>query len=271
MLLRSRDAKKAPISAPKQEDSKVATKEEHFEFAGPHGTILVVLGLPIVVVGLFALCNQETCSVFALENVFKFYEHNDLLSWGAFAVYTGYLIYQLVLSVFAPGKTMKGTILADKTRLNYKLNGFSSLLVSCLSVIMLVRTFGFSPLLWVSDNCLQLAGSGIIVSLSVSLILYLLSFRSSDVILADGGNTGYPIYDFWMGRELNPRILWGMIDIKYVCELRPSLIGWAILNFCFAVRQYINLGYVTNSMMLVNVFQAYYVFDAVLIVYSALE
>lgn len=36
--------------------------------------------------------------------------------------------------------------------------------------------------------------------------------------------TGNPIYDFFMGHELNPRV--GSFDLKYFCELRPGLIGW---------------------------------------------
>lgn len=30
------------------------------------------------------------------------------------------------------------------------------------------------------------------------------------------------------GRELNPRI--GTFDLKEFCELRPGLIGWAVIN-----------------------------------------
>ena len=35
---------------------------------------------------------------------------------------------------------------------------------------------------------------------------------------------GNLIYDFFLGRELNPRIC--SFDFKYFCELRPGLIGW---------------------------------------------
>ena len=35
---------------------------------------------------------------------------------------------------------------------------------------------------------------------------------------------GHVGYDFFIGRELNPRIK--SLDIKYFCELRPGLIGW---------------------------------------------
>ena len=37
-------------------------------------------------------------------------------------------------------------------------------------------------------------------------------------------SVGNPLYDFFIGRELNPRI--GNFDLKYFCELRPGLIGW---------------------------------------------
>ena len=69
---------------------------------------------------------------------------------------------------------------------------------------------------------------------------------------AKGGNSGNAIYDFYMGRELNPR--WGSFDWKEFCELRPGLIGWALLNAAFVVVQKEKLGYVSGSMILVNVF-----------------
>lgn len=37
-------------------------------------------------------------------------------------------------------------------------------------------------------------------------------------------SSGNHIYDFFLGRELNPRL--GSFDFKYFCELRPGLIGW---------------------------------------------
>lgn len=40
---------------------------------------------------------------------------------------------------------------------------------------------------------------------------------------------GYIIYDFFMGRELNPRIK--SFDIKFFCEMRPGLIGWVSIVY----------------------------------------
>eukprot|EP00122_Pirum_gemmata_P015120 Pgem_evm1s14126 len=66
-----------------------------------------------------------------------------------------------------------------------------------------------------------------------------------------------------MGRELNPRI-GKYFDLKVFCELRPGLIGWVIINMGMALAQYEKLGYVSYSMILVNLFQGYYVLDSLI-------
>ncbi|KAI8844161.1 ergosterol biosynthesis ERG4/ERG24 family-domain-containing protein [Chytridium lagenaria] len=85
-------------------------------------------------------------------------------------------------------------------------------------------------------------------------------------ILLHLGNTGDRLYDFFIGRELNPRVLFG-IDLKYLCELRPGLIGWALSQLLPRRKSgqpilFDDLSNVTNSMWLVVVFQAFYVIDA---------
>jgi protein-S-isoprenylcysteine O-methyltransferase Ste14 len=65
-----------------------------------------------------------------------------------------------------------------------------------------------------------------------------------------------------IGRELNPRI--GKFDIKFFTELRPGLIMWLAFNVCFGICQWVELGRLTYSMILVNVFQGWYVIDALI-------
>ena len=45
------------------------------------------------------------------------------------------------------------------------------------------------------------------------------------------------MYDFFIGRELNPRFPGSTFDIKVFCELRPGLIGWTVLNLAMASAQ----------------------------------
>ena len=69
--------------------------------------------------------------------------------------------------------------------------------------------------------------------------------------LAAGGHSGNIIYDWFIGRELNPRITLpfaGEVDIKAWMELRPGMLGWLILDLAFMAKQYKSYGYVTDSM-----------------------
>lgn len=52
------------------------------------------------------------------------------------------------------------------------------------------------------------------------------------------------------------------MDLKEFCELYPGMIGWAVLNLAMAHNQWTQLGRVTNSMVMVNVFQLVYVMDS---------
>ncbi len=47
---------------------------------------------------------------------------------------------------------------------------------------------------------------------------------------------GHRVYDFFIGRELNPRI--GSFDLKEFCELYPGLIGWLVIDLAMAYKQW---------------------------------
>jgi len=83
--------------------------------------------------------------------------------------------------------------------------------------------------------------------------------------LAPGGHSGNMLYDWFIGRELNPRVvlpLIGEIGIKDFCELRPGLLGWLLMDFSFIAHQYKTYGYVTDSIGLITSFQVLYVLDS---------
>ena len=71
---------------------------------------------------------------------------------------------------------------------------------------------------------------------------------------------GNPIYDFFIGRELNPRV--GPLDLKFFFELRPGLIGWVMLDLCFCAQAYKQYDTVPTALLLVTYFHAFYVADA---------
>merc|ERR1712224_838252 len=113
---------------------------------------------------------------------------------------------------------------------------------------------------YVYDHYVEIMTASVCASVVFSALLYLASHRSESVLCAKGGNTGKRLYDFFIGRELNPRL--GRFDLKEFCELYPGLIGWVVIDLAMAYKQYESLGYVTNSMLLVCTFHAMYVADA---------
>lgn len=106
----------------------------------------------------------------------------------------------------------------------------------------------------------KLAVAAATISFALSVGLYVASGRRGAKLADATGTVGRSVmYDFFVGRELNPRI--GPVDLKFFCELRPGLIGWVIVNLGMLSKQREVLGYVSASMIMVNVFQGLYVWD----------
>lgn len=57
--------------------------------------------------------------------------------------------------------------------------------------------------------------------------------------------TGYPLYDFFMGVELNPRI--GILDFKMFYEVRIPWFILFLITASVAARQYEDYGYVSGE------------------------
>ncbi|GFR49051.1 hypothetical protein Agub_g11077 [Astrephomene gubernaculifera] len=238
-------------------------EKQHFEFFGPHGPAILMLALPAVVYGLVIGCNKESClqlwPEFRLPSPpsgLRLYTHE------AFLAFLGWFFGLVALHLLLPGQNVQGVLLSNGKRLTYKLNAFRLLVLTYGAALY----FGFYTrqldLGWLYDNFAPLLTASLLFSSALSVYLYVSSFKKG-ALLGSIGNTGYPAYDFFMGRELNPRLLWGTFDLKEFCELYPGIIGWALLNLGMAHKQLSTHGSLSNSMLLVNAFQLYYVADAV--------
>ena len=277
-------------------------KEEEFEyeFGGPIGALATTILLPIVTLLLTACASagrvEPFFSSFALggsanadEPFLSRLLSNPVLFPGCqkdgfktllqcMACIVGWFLFQVVLERLLPCEIVEGAPLKGSKsgeRLKYRINGHLAFWVTILVVFVgwpswveitmpggsTARTiqFGRAPLGLLYDYHAELALSTILLCIVLSTYLYLRSCNPN-LLRADGGNSGSTVYDFFMGRELNPR--WGSFDWKEFCELRPGLIGWALLNMAMVVKQQEKLGYVTGSMMLINAFQGLYVWDA---------
>mmetsp|Transcript_30161 Transcript_30161/g.39733 ORF Transcript_30161/g.39733 Transcript_30161/m.39733 type:complete len:486 (+) Transcript_30161:53-1510(+) len=255
---------------------KMARVEPEYEFGGPLGSLGVMVFLPLVIYMLYYLCGKDYClnglDVGSLSEVpfpKTLEQVQALFSLEALLVFLGWFGFQVLLDRTLPGEVAKGVMLKTKTRLDYRLNGHLAFWVS-LGVMAHgmpefsnegwnLKGMGRLPLSYLYDNYLQLITASTLFSFVLSTWLYVRSARKN-ALLADGGQTGSPVYDYFIGRELNPRT--GGFDWKCFCELRPGLIGWVVLNMGMAAKQYENNGCISGPMILINLFQAFYVWDS---------
>jgi delta14-sterol reductase len=258
-----------------------------YEFGGPLGALGTVLALPVVIL---LLAHWTDVGGIDLGFASEFQQHKPF--WSALlesAVFCpswadkdllircslsliAWFCFQVVLERCLPCELVQGPPVKADTdrnlRLTYRINGHLAFWVTLLAVHAgwpywdssgEAIQLGEFPIYLLYEYYQELAFCNIVLCFALSLYMYVNSFNG-DKILADGGDSGNPIYDFFIGRELNPRL--GSFDWKLFCELRPGLIGWTLLNLACMHQQHLRLGYVSGSMILLNIFQGIYVWDA---------
>ena len=228
-----------------------------YEFGGPIGALATTLALPVVVLWLLHMTKLGFVDFDFLGNLFFNMVDNMETYLACTAGLIGWFVFLVFLWALLPGPVVQGAPIHGnkKNTLGYKLNGHLTFWV----VVGLV--FGLKIPLneYLYRYYEPLAVCDIILCFLLSTYMYGKSFASNS-ILAKGGDSGNPIYDYFIGRELNPRL--GFFDWKVFCELRPGLIGWMLLNIACAQEQLAQYGSISGSMWLINIFQAIYVWDA---------
>ncbi|KAJ2612540.1 erg24, C-14 sterol reductase [Coemansia sp. RSA 1365] len=248
----------------------------HREFFGVPGAVTVMAVTVSVVYIWYFSCNAEAGCQLPLTGarwahiIAASADYRAYLSLDAIIYYTLWWSWLAMLYFVIPCPVVQGVELRNGHRLQYPINGLSSFLVTLGVALLVYVANGPKPFLWIADHYFQLALASMIFSTSQALFVYLYSFRKSPlqndsnepVMLALAGNSGNPLYDFFIGRELNPRI--GLLDLKFFNELRPGIMGWVLLNVSFAMKQQARFGFVSNSMWLVIIPQIWYCIDTLL-------
>lgn len=267
------------------------------------GAFGISFGLPLVCYLTTFLCNDISgCpvpsvlspSTLTIENLKKDVGWPaegifGLASWRVSAWVFAYYAFSAVLYRVLPGEETEGTLLASGGKLKYKFNSmkinsplcqlltdyitaFSSsvfTLTLCLAgTIAQGAEFPVWTFIW--DNYLHILTANILIAYALATYVYVKSFsvklgNAEFRELAAGGHSGNMLYDWFIGRELNPRVtipLIGEIDIKEFMELRPGMLGWVLMDLAFAAHQYRAYGFVSDSIILITAFQVLYVFDA---------
>ncbi|KAG8676451.1 erg24, C-14 sterol reductase [Fusarium poae] len=257
-----------------------------YEFGGPLGATGIVFGLPILMQVLYLGCNDvsgcpapalldpKTLSWAKLKSQIPWPQEGlaGFMSWEVTGWLFAYYFLSLVLYRILPAQIVLGTKLRESGKpLEYRFNSFSATVLQLTGCAIGTYLYGadFPVWTWITDHYIQLLTTSTVLTYIISIWTYLRSFSIKPGNpelreVAVGGRTGRVIYDYFIGRELNPRVtlpFFGEIDIKVWLEMRPGLTGWILLNCSFIAKQYRTYGFVSDSIVVITLIQAYYVLE----------
>ncbi|KAJ4461857.1 putative 7-dehydrocholesterol reductase [Paratrimastix pyriformis] len=178
--------------------------------------------------------------------------------WKAGQLYVFWYVLNVALYLFFPGKYCKGQLTPAGHLLEYYVNGFQVWVLTILAFfgcayiglfpLTIIADYWAPMLLWLNVFGYTLTGFAYVKA-------HLFPTHPDD-----NKFSGSFLYDLCMGIEFNPRIgKW--FDFKLFHNGRPGINAWCLINISFAAKQYQTYGFVTNSMIIVNLLQALYVGD----------
>lgn len=225
----------------------------HFEFGGSLGVTAMMIGFPLLMwymwIGATYYDGQLPCPEKG-QGIRQFISHlAHLVYEGAFpspkawAIYWGFIIFEAACYMLLPGVTTYGKPLAHEggKRLPYYCSAVWSFYTT-ITVAAALHISGIFPLYTLLDEFGPLMSVAIISGFLVSFVTYFSAISRG----AQHRMSGYPIYDFFMGAELNPR-LFGLLDIKMFLEVRVPWYILFLLSAATAARQYEQYGWVSGE------------------------
>ncbi|KAH7927577.1 ERG4/ERG24 ergosterol biosynthesis protein [Leucogyrophana mollusca] len=241
-----------------------------YEFLGPPGALLISIGVPVMTYALYFGCSETSGGCppplsLVPDRILEAVSSKDwwtgLWDTEAAVIYLAWYAFCVVAWAVLPGDWVEGVQMRTGEKKKYKINAFSTFLLALGVTSGYIWRNGPESFTFIYQKWVGFVTASLVMSVVQGLVVYIASFRQG-ALLALGGNSGNPIYDFYIGRELNPSI--GSFDVKSFNELRPGLILWVLVNISMICEQAVRRGglaNVTDSMWLVLAFQTWYVAD----------
>jgi 7-dehydrocholesterol reductase len=151
----------------------------------------------------------------------------------AWALLGSFALFQLILMKIVPGKPFLGPLTPQGNLPIYKANGLACYLITV--AVFFIGAFGFgwfSPTI-IYDNLGPIFGALNLFSWAFCGFLYFKGkyFPSS----TDCGSSGNPLFDYYWGTELYPRIFgW---DLKQFTNCRFGMMSWGLILLSYAAKQ----------------------------------
>jgi len=199
--------------------------------------------IPVTTMVLWHVCRHHSGS---LNN---FYQANKddtvaafkkvvLAEWkgSSFPVYVigGYMLWAITLTIYLPAKDYCGPVTDKGNTPVYRNNGFPFFLITLVSFVALsigLEYLGYSVTI-ICDRYGEFMFTMNALSLLFCGFLYLKGkyWPSS----SDNGSSGNPVFDYYWGVELYPRI--GRLDLKLLTNCRWGMMIWTLVVILFWMK-----------------------------------
>jgi len=184
--------------------------------------------VPAYVVSIVILSGKSDPKLEKLLDLPKRVEY--YLDWKAAAVFLGWLTFQALVYMIPIGRKVDGMHIVHGSKLKYRLNGVWALFLT-LGALAGMWYMQVPVVDYVMKHTVHLVVAAILTSFLLSLVLYISARKKPKSALTVYGNTGNFLIDYFMGRELNPRIK--SFDVKMFLSTRPGYLGWLVLNVVY--------------------------------------
>ncbi|MEQ9651368.1 MAG: hypothetical protein RLO52_38035 [Sandaracinaceae bacterium] len=223
-------------------------------FGGPVGALALTVVMPVVSFYLWSCVSLHEGSLWLPTSLAELGAMVPAPTWRAAGMLGAWLALHVVLQLVCPGKVVTGALLPNGERLQYKLNGLSSFVVSIALLVGLLATgvLSASSVLAELGALLTLATLGA-VALAVWFNVW---GRQRGPLERSSGNV---VYDFYMGTVLNPRF--GLFDLKFFFESHVGMGSWGALAVLMPAAELERTGAISSAMIVVTVCQLLYITD----------
>jgi len=236
------------------ETAGVTNRVRPDQFGGPAGALALVIVMPTISFYLWSAVAQHGGSLWLPTSVPELLAMVPAPTWEAAAIFGAWLVLQAVLYVVAPGRVLQGWPTEHGERAEYRINGLFA--------------FGVSAALLVAALALELVSArAVLAQLGPLLTIATLFAVVAAALTHVAGrrrahlerSTGNPIYDFYMGTILNPRI--GRHDLKFFFESRIGMGSWGAFAILMPAAELEMHGTLSTAMIVVSLCQLVYIVD----------
>lgn len=227
---------------------------DEFEFGGSLGAASLMIGFPLLMWymwigatyynGQLPLPSKDQSWTDFVQHLCQLVYDGACPTAKAWAIYWIFFIFEAVMYCYMPGVMSHGRKLNHEggKRLPYYCSAYTSFYTT-IAVAFGLHVTGVFPMYTLIDEFGSIMTVAILSGYINSIIVYVQAILRGRTHRLSGS----PVYDFFVGVELNPRI--GILDFKMFYEVRIPWFILFLITASVAARQYEVYGYVSAEVV----------------------